>query len=215
MKKFLNFAYGTNELPELRAWQDKWKHEADNEDYYSIADFHGIPELQKAVHDRFVDRGVKNGCSAHHVMITSGGTEALFSSLLWIKSKGGTVVLQHPSWSYFSDTLQLLNIPFIYSRADSASELRLDLESLNPDGTFLFILTNPSNPFSHIFSEDYLKVLSEWVSENEKIMCYLTKFTIGMWMNAMGSNPGRLFMVWKTVLLSTAIPKQRVWLDFG
>jgi aspartate/methionine/tyrosine aminotransferase len=166
-KKVFNFAYGTNELPELRSWQDKWKREADDENYYSIADFRGIPELQKAVHTRFADRGVKNGCSARQVMITSGGTEALFSSLLWIKSIGGTVILQHPSWSYFSDTLRLLNISFIYCRAESASKLQLELDSLNPAGTFLFILTHPSNPFSHIFSEGYLSALSEWANAGE------------------------------------------------
>jgi len=163
----LNFSYGTNELPELRNWQQKWKRGADRADYYSIAGFQGIPALQKAISSRYKTRGVKGGLSPRQVMITSGGTEAIFSSLLWLKSIGGTVLLQHPSWGYFADTLQLLDIPFSYSTSTSAPELKTELNKLKVSGPVLFLLTHPSNPLSYIFPKDYLQVLSDWVYESK------------------------------------------------
>lgn len=166
-KEILNFAYGTNELPELRPWQEKWKLTADEADFYSITGFQGLPVLQKSISKRFETRGVKGGISSRQIMVTSGGTEALFTSLLWIRSIKGTVILQHPSWGYFSDTLQLLDIPFRYSRATSAEGLRSELLEMDIRGPYLFLLTHPSNPFSFVFPEDYLRVLSDWVREDE------------------------------------------------
>ncbi len=163
----LNFSYGTNELPELRDWQQKWKRGADQADYYSITGFQGIPALQKAISSRYKTRGVKGGLSARQVMITSGGTEAIFTSLLWLKSIGGTVILQHPSWGYFTDTLQLLDIPFLYSTSTTSQELKDELSKLKISGPVLFLLTHPSNPFSFIFPKDYLQVLSDWVYESD------------------------------------------------
>lgn len=159
----LNFAFGTNELPELKPWQEKWKVQADPLDDLSIADFHGLPELQQAIYTRFNERGTRGEMSPENVMVTSGGTEAIFTSLLWIRSVGGHVILQHPSWGYFSDTLELLDIPFSYSYATQAEDLKVELESFKSNDPVLFVLTHPSNPFSHVFSTDYLQVLSDWV----------------------------------------------------
>lgn len=163
----LNFSFGTNELPELRAWQQKWKRGADQADFYSIAGFQGVPALQKAIYNRFESRGVRGGLSPRQVMVTSGGTEAIFTSFLWLKSLGGTVILQHPSWGYFTDTLKLLDIPFIYSTSLTSEELKDELNALSHSGPFLFLLTHPSNPFSFVFPRDYLQVLSDWVYSSD------------------------------------------------
>jgi aspartate/methionine/tyrosine aminotransferase len=165
--EILNFAFGTNELPELREWQEKWKRATDQEDIYSIVGFHGLAALQKKIHERFIQRTVKGGCSSRQVMVTAGGTEALFTSLLWLKSINGSVLLQHPSWGYMTDTLELLQIPYSYSRATDAESLKKDLALVEKGSPTLFLLTHPSNPFSYVFPSSYLRVLSEWVHADE------------------------------------------------
>jgi aspartate/methionine/tyrosine aminotransferase len=166
-KAKLNFAYGTNELPELRPLQNVWKQQADASEFYDIAGFHGIPELQQSIQQRFEARGVKGELSPRQVMVTSGGTEALFTSLMWLRSIGGRVILQHPSWGYFADTLQLLDIPFTYSFSTQTEGLEKELREVETTGPLLFLLTHPSNPFSFIFSDNYLKTLSRWVASRE------------------------------------------------
>jgi len=165
-KKALNFAYGTNELPELRPWQKKWKAQADQVDDLSIVGFQGLPDLQEAIYRRFDKKGVKGEMSTKNVMVTCGGTEAIFTSLLWIKSIGGRVILQHPSWGYFSDTLDLLDIPYDLSRATTAEGLGAELSSLEKGEPVMYLLTHPSNPLSQVFSVDFLQVLSDWVQRN-------------------------------------------------
>lgn len=165
--EMLNFAFGTNELPELKEWQEKWKRATDEEEIYSIVGFYGLPALQKEIHQRFVGRTVKGGCSARQVMVTAGGTEALFSTFLWLKSINGSVLLQHPSWGYMTDTLELLGIPYSYTRAVDAESLRRDLSETNDEAPTLFLLTHPSNPHSYLFPPSYLRALSEWVDEKD------------------------------------------------
>lgn len=158
----LNLAWGTNELPELHPYWKKWLHQAQADSIFQPSGFFGSPELRKAISERYHSRYHLSKLGEQDITITNGGTEALYTAFQWIKSIQGCVIIQQPSWGYFKDALRLLQIPFFESYAKESQGLTDDLEKIDYPGPKLFLLTNPSNPESHLFSEAYLQTLSDW-----------------------------------------------------
>jgi aspartate/methionine/tyrosine aminotransferase len=159
----LNLAWGTNELPELHPYWKKWLHQAQAHSIFQPSGFFGSQDLRRAIVDRYQSRYHLNELSEHQVTITNGGTEALYTAFQWIKKSNGCVIIQQPSWGYFKDALNLLEIPYFESYTKAATQLTFELEAVSFKGPKLFLLTHPSNPESHIFDKAYLSKLSDWV----------------------------------------------------
>lgn len=162
----LNLAWGTNELPELQPFWQKWLARARERDIFSPAGFLGHPELKEAIADRF-QKNYNTRVRPQQITVTNGGTEALYTIFQWLKSVDGQVILQQPAWGYFREALDLLQIPTLSSVATDAAELKEELINYDISIPTLFLLTQPSNPLGRVFDREYLNTLSEWVQQSE------------------------------------------------
>lgn len=163
----LNLAWGTNELPELKPYWEKWLSKAKEKDIFSPSGFFGREELKQAISQRFKDR-YNREVDPDQVTVTNGGTEALYTIFQWVKAQNGRVIIQQPCWGYFIDALHLLGVPVHYSTATEPELLQKELEEDAGAGPVLFLLTQPSNPFGRTFSASYLQVLSDWVNKDDR-----------------------------------------------
>jgi len=122
----------------------------------------GIPPLREAVaniNKRFYDLDID---WPTEVMVTSGGTEALASSLFALIEPGDEVVLIEPLYDSY--------LPIVQRAGGIAKFVRLEppgwelpedaLAAAFSDKTKLILLNTPMNPCSKVFSESELSVIA-------------------------------------------------------
>lgn len=122
----------------------------------------GIPSLREAVakiNKNFYDLDVD---PYTEVMVTSGGTEALASSLFALIEPGDEVVLFEPLYDSYLPIVRLAGgIPkFVRLEPPNWSILKGELEAAFSDKTKLILLNTPMNPCSKVFTRDELSLIA-------------------------------------------------------
>jgi aspartate/methionine/tyrosine aminotransferase len=131
----------------------------------------GLPELRQAVarhYGRF--QGLELDW-AKNVLITSGATEALASSIFALVSPGDEVVLLEPAYDAYA--------PQVLAAGGIVRPVRLEpphwtitdaaLEAATTEKTRLVIINNPLNPAARVYSAAELKVLAGWCVRHDVI----------------------------------------------
>jgi N-succinyldiaminopimelate aminotransferase len=122
----------------------------------------GLPELRQAVADHY-RRNQHIEVDAEHVVVTSGATEALASSLLTLIEPGDEVVLFQPLYDAY--------LPIVRRAGGVARLVRLTppgwritaealAEAFTPR-TRLVVFNNPHNPTARVFDGEELRLLGE------------------------------------------------------
>tara|TARA_B100000676_G_C18074667_1_gene846770 strand:+ start:561 stop:1721 length:1161 start_codon:yes stop_codon:yes gene_type:complete len=122
----------------------------------------GIPLLREAVakiNKKFYGLDVD---PYTEVMVTSGGTEALASSLFALIEPGDEVVLFEPLYDSYLPIVRLAGgIPkFVRLEPPSWSIFEGELEEAFSDKTKLILLNTPMNPCSKVFTRDELSLIA-------------------------------------------------------
>ena len=102
--------------------------------------------------------------SDKEILLTVGGMEGLYLSLLTLIDEGDEVILLSPYYvNYYQMVKSCLGIPVIVDCYDKNSGLSIDLSKLEKsitDKTKVIIINSPNNPTGDLFSkEDVKKVL--------------------------------------------------------
>ncbi|MBA3677321.1 MAG: aminotransferase [Sphingosinicella sp.] len=126
------------------------------------APMRGLPVLRQAVADHYT-RHQNVRTSADEVIVTSGATEALASSILAMVAPGDEVLLIQPLYdAYVPMVRRAGGIPRFMSL--TPPDWRLTEEALSAaftDRTKLVIFCNPHNPTGRMFGADELELLAE------------------------------------------------------
>ena len=139
----------TDLLPPKSAIQAS-KEAVDDDDSNSYLPFTGRSELCQAISDRiFRDTGYRYNASTE-VVITSGGTEGIFDSLLATTDVGDEVILTDPTYAGLINRVRLAGgIPKLVPLRVIDGEWRLDLDILKKsvtEKTKAFLIMSPSMP---------------------------------------------------------------------
>lgn len=138
----------------------------------------GIPELRRALAAKV---GRVNGITADddQIIVTVGGTEALFNSLALVVKPGDEVLIPDPGWPNFAMMVILLQgIPIRYQLTQDTNFQpdHLALEALVSDHSVAIIVNSPSNPLGTVMTQkaaaDVLEVAHRhdlWIISDE---CY-------------------------------------------
>jgi len=122
----------------------------------------GLPELRQAVAAHY-RRHQGLAIDPAQVIVTSGATEALASSLLALIEPGDEVVLFRPLYdAYLPLVLRAGGVPRLVRLAPPG--WRITAEALGEafsDRTRLVLFNNPHNPTARVFDDDELAVLAE------------------------------------------------------
>jgi len=129
----------------------------------------GIPELRKAVADRYrEDYGLEFESSG--VIISSGGKHALLNLMLAIVEPGDEVVIPTPYWMTFSEQVRLAGGEPILVPTSEENGFRMTAEVIEPalsDKTRILLVNVPSNPTGAVISDDELRRLGDLVHDRD------------------------------------------------
>lgn len=123
--------------------------------------FHkGRPDLREHLANQYP------GMNSDQVIVTNGGSEAIFSLFSAIVEPGDHVIVEHPNYPSLYEIPRSLgcSVSFLDLSFDKQFKPDLDeLDSLVTPRTKLVCLTHPNNPTGSVISKETLEKLIEWV----------------------------------------------------
>ena len=134
-----------------------------DEGFGQYARFIGLPEVNRAIADRFRrDQGLEID-PEREVTVTSGCTEAIAATMLGLVEPGDEVVLLEPFYDSYPATAAMAGAVVRPVRL-CAPDFRLPVEALRravTPRTRLILLNTPHNPTGRVFDEDELRAVAE------------------------------------------------------
>ena len=127
----------------------------------------GIPELKKAVCDKFRrDNGLDYKPS--QVMINCGAKHSVFLAVFALTAPGDEVIVPSPYWVSYPEMVKVAGGTPVIINATMDSGLKITAGQLRKaitPKTKLLILNTPSNPTGMVYTENELRELGEVISE--------------------------------------------------
>jgi aspartate aminotransferase len=129
----------------------------------------GIPQLREALAEKVRER---NGISVapEQVIVTQGGVEGIYSSLLTLTRPGDEILLPDPAWPNFLMMARLLNlVPVSYPLDEDAGFVPTveTLEGLVSERTAVIVLNSPSNPLGAVIDRARMTELLEFAARHQ------------------------------------------------
>jgi len=129
----------------------------------------GLPELRRAISDKFSkDNGIEYD-PYKEVVVTAGATSALNVSFLATVDVGDEVLIPDPGWATYSHAVQIVGAtPLPYPLREStgyAFEKEIVQELITPR-TKAILIDSPSNPTGSIFSRANVNEISDFAIQN-------------------------------------------------
>jgi aspartate aminotransferase len=112
----------------------------------------GVPELREALTAKLAQRN-RIQTSPNNIVITNGGVEAIFTSLIAVTEPGDAVLIPDPGWPNYKMMAHLLHLESQYYglRAEQSFMPTIDgLEAAVTSRTRAIIVNSPSNPLGTV-----------------------------------------------------------------
>lgn len=127
----------------------------------------GDPQLREAIARYQQDiSGVP--VSPSEVLVTSGGTEAIYAVMLALLDEGDEVILLDPTYSLYADVARLVGASIV--SVPLTSDFRVDVDAVRraiTARTKMLILNYPSNPTGRLLKTQELDALAEIAVESD------------------------------------------------
>ncbi|PPL18941.1 pyridoxal phosphate-dependent aminotransferase [Microterricola pindariensis] len=128
----------------------------------------GLPELRAAIAE-YTSEYSGTSFSAADVAVANGGKQAIFNTLSAVLNPGDEVILPAPYWTSYPEQIKLAGGITVPVETDSESGYKTtvaQLERARTSRTKLLIFTSPSNPTGSVYTEDEIRAIGRWVTEN-------------------------------------------------
>lgn len=138
-----------------------------NEGFTKYTNVPGIPELRKAVVEKFKR---ENGINydEDQVIISNGGKQALYILFRTICNEGEEVLIPTPCYVSYAEQIKLTGAKPLFFKTKEENNFRPTLdevkESYNPK-VKAFIINSPNNPTGSIFEEHVLRDIVKFLIE--------------------------------------------------
>ncbi len=121
----------------------------------------GIPELKKAVADKFRrDNNINYDVS--EILVSCGGKHTLYNIMMALLDKGDEAILPVPYWVSYEEMIKLAEANPIFCRTDEKFKLAAkDVEEKITSKTKLLILNTPSNPTGAVAEPSEIRKIAE------------------------------------------------------
>ena len=126
----------------------------------------GIPELKKAVIDKFKrDNNINYDIS--EILISCGGKHSLFNIAMEILDKGDEAILPVPYWVSYEEMVKIAEAKPVFCKTDERFKLTADMVKENiTNKTKMLILNSPSNPSGAIVEPNEIKEIADLAIEH-------------------------------------------------
>jgi len=123
----------------------------------------GIPELRKAIADKFKR---ENGLDykLEQVIVGTGGKQILFNAFMATINPGDEVVIPAPFWVSYPEMIALCGGTAVFVETTLENNFKLTAEQLDKaitPKTKWFMFNSPSNPSGAAYSKEELKALTD------------------------------------------------------
>lgn len=123
------------------------------------APWQGDPELLRAVCD-YIEREAAASCTPEEVLITHGGSSAIYSVMTTLLAPGDEVILLDPTYSlYAPDALLVGGVPVAVPHG---VDYHIDVEAVRAavtSQTRMILICNPNNPTGVVYRRDEIAAL--------------------------------------------------------
>ena len=131
--------------------------------FTKYTDVPGIPELRKAVADKFKR---ENGIDyeSDQIIISNGGKQALYEVFRTICENGDQVLIPTPCYISYTEQIKLTGAEPIFFKTKEENNFRPTLEEVLENITpnvKAFIINSPNNPTGSIFEKEQLKKIAK------------------------------------------------------
>lgn len=129
----------------------------------------GIPELRQAIAEK-LERDNGLAITPEQVMVTVGGKQALFNTLMVLLNPGDEVIIPTPAWVTYPEIVKLTGAKTIFVATSEANGFRMSAQQLTEaitPKTRLLILNSPSNPTGAVYTGQELEALAEVIVEHQ------------------------------------------------
>lgn len=132
----------------------------------------GLPELREAIAVKTLrDSGVT--VEPSQVVVTNGGKQAVYESVLAVVDDGDEVLLPAPYWTTYPEPIRLAGGVPVVLRTTEATDFRVtveDLEAARTDRTKALIFVSPSNPTGAVYPREEIEEIGRWALEHGVIV---------------------------------------------
>ena len=138
-----------------------------NEGFTKYTDVPGIPELRKAVADKFKrENGIEYESS--QILICNGGKQALYEVFRTICEEGDQVLIPTPCYVSYAEQIKLAGAEPVFFKTKEENNFRPTLEEVKSNLTprvKAFIINSPNNPTGSIVEKEQLKKIAKLLVE--------------------------------------------------
>ena len=132
----------------------------------------GVPELRFAVSNLYKDRYSIDYNPETEISVTTGATEAIYSTITGFINPGDEVVVFEPFYDSYVSSVKMAGgvvNPVTLSFPDFSFE-KSDIEKRISSKTKMIILNNPHNPAGRVFRKDELDVIASIAEKHNLIV---------------------------------------------
>ena len=142
------------------------------EGFTKYTDVPGIPELRKAVADKFKR---ENGIDYEpdQIIISNGGKQALYEVFRTICEDGDQVLIPTPCYVSYAEQIKLTGAEPVFFKTKEENNFRPTFEEVSENFTpnvKAFIINSPNNPTGSIIKKEQLKKIADFFIERGVFM---------------------------------------------
>lgn len=172
MPDVINLSVGEPDFtPPIRALEAGWQAAKEGKTHY--APTNGIPELREALAQKAYREYNLSYDPNSEILVTVGGTEAIFSALIALINPGDEVLIPNPGFVCYEPCVLLadgvpVSVPLLEENGFKPSID--DVMSLITKKSRVMILNYPNNPTGAILSRDEIAALAKVAVERDMIV---------------------------------------------
>jgi len=128
----------------------------------------GLPELKKALVEKTIrDSGLE--LDPGQFLVTNGGKQAVFNTMMSLIDPGDEVILPAPYWTTYPESIRMFGGVAVEVLAGSDQGFRVTVEQLEDarsTRTKALIFVSPSNPTGAVYSKEEIEAIGQWAADN-------------------------------------------------
>ena len=139
--------------------------------YHSYTPVSGIPELRKAIAEKF-QRENNIDWKAENVIVSTGAKHSLANVISCLVNPGEEVIIFAPYWVSYSEMVKLAEGKAIIVEGAFENNFKVtpaQLEAAITDKTKVVMYSSPNNPTGTVYSEEELRALAAVIEKHPSI----------------------------------------------
>ena len=129
----------------------------------------GLPELKDALSAKTMrDSGLD--IPSNQFLVTNGGKQAVFNTMMTLLDPGDEVLLPAPYWTTYPESIRMFGgVPVeIFAGADQGFRVTVEqLEAARNERTKALVFVSPSNPTGAVYPREEIEAIGRWAVDND------------------------------------------------